>query len=186
LRIKATLVLLPVILFTLLLAPLAVYADTETAAGTPPEFENIGLLKDGKVIVTEPGAATRATVKPPATSSTKILRDGTVVSPATTVPATPKPAKAAAKTATTGNTAKNSSAPVSTTKDAAVTTQSSVATVTSHNNTVVVKGARVGNPAVASKENLPLTVMDLKPYFAIAILLIIIGRTTYTKAIPHA
>ncbi|MDP2210713.1 MAG: hypothetical protein Q8J63_03115 [Candidatus Aquicultor sp.] len=178
-KIKVTLVLLPVIMFTLLLAPIAVYANTETVAGTPP---NIGFLEDGKVIVTEPGATTQTTVKPPATSSTKILRDGTVVSSATTVPATTKPTK----TATTSSTLKSSSAPVSTTKDAAVTTQGSVAATTSQNDTVVVKGEQVGNPAIASKENLPLTGMDLKPYFAIAILLIIIGRATYTKAIPHA
>ena len=170
-------------MFTLLLAPLAVYANTETAAGTPP---NMGLFEDGKVIVTEPGATTETTVKPPATSSTKILRDGTVVSSATTVPGTTKPAKTADKPATTSSTTKNSSAPVSTTKGAAVTTDGSVAATTSQNDTVVVKGERVGNPAVASEENLPLTGMDLKPYFAIAILLIIIGRATYTKAIPHA
>lgn len=166
-------------MFTLLLAPLAVYANTETAAGTQPEFDNIGLLEDGKVIVTEPGATTETTVKAPATSSTKILRDGTVVSPTTTVPAT-------TKSATTSSTLKNPSAPVSTTKDAATSTNGSVAATTSQNDTVVVKGEQVTNPAVASKENLPLTGMDLKPYFAIAILLIIIGRTTYTKAIPRA
>jgi len=33
-----------------------------------------------------------------------------------------------------------------------------------------------------SEETLPLTGIDLKPYFAIAILLIILGRATYTKA----
>ena len=182
LKIRVTLVLLFVIMFTLVMAPVAVYANTETAAGTQPEFENIGLLEDGKVIVTEPGATTQTTVKAPATSSTKILRDGTVVSPTTTVPATTRPAK----TATTSSTLKSSSAPVSTTKDAATSTDGSVAATTSQNDTVVVKGEQVRNPAIASKENLPLTGMDLKPYFAIAILLIIIGRTTYTKAIPRA
>jgi len=167
LKIRVARVLLPLIILIIALTPAVVFAETETATGTQPD---IGLLPDGKVIVTEPEASPATTVKPPVTSSTKILRDGTVVTTsATTVTTVAQPQPADAKTG-----AIKAAAPA--------TTQRSGTATADENETVVVQGEQIKNPATMSEETLPLTGIDLKPYFAIAILLIILGRATYTKA----
>jgi len=166
--------LLTVFTTTLLLFSGIAVAETETETVAPPVFSSTRtapgedrMLQDGKVIVTE------TTVSTVPTAST------TTLPPSEQASRTETPANRAKTTQTTQGKTESKEQPTSTTK---TTVMSPSTTTTLASDQSVVEGKKINNPASMDKEELSGAGTDLRPYLAIAILMFVAGKTSYTRA----